>query len=88
MLEQSGPIAEGERRWQNEVMFQETESQAPNTTERDIEESREEETNKPNKGHKRPRETNANKAWYDDEIFLLIMEIYLHVLIDAWREIG
>ena len=84
MLEQSRRTEEGERQWQNEVMLQETESQASNTTERDIEESGEEETNESNRDHKRPRGRpkyngtfNANKEWSDEEIFLLI---------DAWRE--
>ena len=65
-------------------MLQETESQAPNTTERDIEESGKE-TNESNRDHKRPRgrpksngTINANTEWSDEEIFLLI---------DAWREI-
>ena len=49
MLEQSlWCIAEGERQRQNEVMLQETETQASNTTERDIEESGQEETNESN----------------------------------------
>ena len=85
LLEQSGSTEEGERQWQNEVMLQETESQASNNTERDIEESAEEETNESNRDHKRPRGRpkyngtfNANKEWSDEEIFLLI---------DAWREI-
>ena len=51
MLDQSGRIEEGERQWQNDVMVQETESQASNTTEQDIEES-EEEINEPNRDHK------------------------------------
>ena len=66
-------------------MLQETESQASNTTERDTEESGEEETNESNRDHKWPRgrpksngTINANKEWSDEEIFLLI---------DAWREI-
>ena len=65
-------------------MLQETESQAPNTTEWDIEESGKE-TNESNRDHKRPRgrpksngTINANTEWSDEEIFLLI---------DAWREI-
>ena len=52
LLEQSGSTEEGERQWQNEVMLQETESQASNTTERDTEESGEEETNESNRDHK------------------------------------
>ena len=86
LLEQSGRIEEGERQWQNEVMFHEPERQASNTTEQDIEESGEEETNESDRDHKRPRgrpksngAINANKEWSDEEIFLLI---------DAWREIG
>ena len=49
LLEQSGRIEEGKRQWQNEVMFQETDSQASNPTERDTEESGEEETNESNR---------------------------------------
>ena len=49
LLEQSWRVAEWERQWQNEVMLQEIESQASNTTERDIEESREEKTNELNR---------------------------------------
>ena len=66
-------------------MLQETESQASNATERDTEESGEEETNESNRDHKWPRgrpksngTINANKEWSDEEIFLLI---------DAWRKI-
>ena len=51
----------------------------------DIEESGEEETNEPNRDHKRPAgrpkpngTINANEEWSDEEIFLLI---------DAWCEI-
>ena len=84
-LEQSRHIEERERQWQNEVMLQETESQASNTTEQDIEESGEEKTNDSNRDHKRPPwrpksngTINANKEWSDKEIFLLI---------NAWREI-
>ena len=65
-------------------MLQETESQASNTTPRDIQESGEEEANESKRDHKRPRgrpksngTINANKEWSDEEIFLLI---------DAWRE--
>ena len=86
LLDQSGRIEEGERQWQDDVMLQETESQASNTTKRDIEESGEEETNESNRDHKRPRgrpksngTINANKEWSHEEIFLLI---------DAWREIN
>ena len=85
LLDQSGHIEEGKRQWQNDVMLQETESQASSTTERDIEESGEEERNESERDHKRPRgrpksnsNVNANKEWSDEEIFLLI---------DAWREI-
>ena len=49
LLEQSGRIEEGKRQWQNEVMFQETESQASNPTERDTEESGKEATNESNR---------------------------------------
>ena len=65
-------------------MLQGTESQASNTTERDTEESGEEEINESNRDHKRPRgipksngTINTNKEWSDEEILLLI---------DAWRE--
>ena len=85
LLEQSRHIEERERQWQNEVMLQETESQASNTTERDIEESGEEKTNDSNRDHKRPPgrpksngTINANKERSDKEIFLLI---------DVWREV-
>ena len=85
LLEQSRHIEERERQWQNEVMLQETESQASNTTEQDIEESGEEKTNDSNRDHKRPPwrpksngTINANKEWSVKEIFLLI---------NAWREI-
>ena len=85
MLDRSGRIAVGKRRWQNDAMLQETESQPSKTTERDIEESGEEKTNESNRGHKRPLgrpksngTINANKEWSDEEIFQLI---------DAWREI-
>ena len=86
LLDQSGRIEKGERQWQKDVMLQKTESQASNITERDIEESGEEETNESNRDHKRPRgrpkfndTINANKEWSDEEVFLLI---------DAWREIN
>ena len=56
-------------------MLQETESQASNTTEWDIQESGEEETNESNRDHERPRgrpesngTINANKEWSDEEI--------------------
>ena len=49
MLEQSGHIEEGERQWQNEVMLQGTESQASNTTARDIKESGGEKINESNR---------------------------------------
>ena len=78
LLDQSGRIEEGERQWQNDVMLQETESQASNTTEQVKEES-EEEINESNRDHKRLRgrpksngTINANKEWSDEEIFLLI----------------
>ena len=86
LLDQSGRIEKGERQWQKDVMLQKTESQASNITERDIEESGEEETKESNRDHKRPRgrpkfndTINANKEWSDEEVFLLI---------DAWREIN
>ena len=82
LLDQSGRIEKGERQWQKDVMLQKTESQASNITERDIEESGEEETNESNRDHKRPKfndTINANKEWSDEEVFLLI---------DAWREIN
>ena len=65
-------------------MLQETESQASNTTPRNIQELGEEEANESKRDHKRPSgrpksngTINANKEWSDEEIFLLI---------DAWRE--
>ena len=85
LLDRSGRIAEGKRRWQNVAMLQDTESQPSKTTERDIEESGEEKNNEPNRDHKRPLgrpksngTINANKEWCDEEIFLLI---------DGWHEI-
>ena len=73
LLEQSGRTEEGEKQWQNEVMFHETESLASNTTEQDIEESGEEETNESDRDHKRPSRRpksngaiNANKERSDD----------------------
>ena len=66
-------------------MLQETESQASNTTPRNIQELGEEEANESKRDHKRPSgrsksngTINANKEWSDEEIFQLI---------DAWREI-
>ena len=52
LLDQSGPNEEGERQWQNDVMLQGTESQSSDTTERDIEESGEQEINESNRDHK------------------------------------
>ena len=54
MLDQSGRNEEGERQWQNDVMLQGTESQSSDTTERDIEESGEQEINESNRDHKIP----------------------------------
>ena len=52
LLDQSGRNEEGERQWQNDVMLQGTESQSSDTTERDIEESGEQEINESNRDHK------------------------------------
>ena len=85
LLEQSGHIEERERQWQNEVMLQGTESQASNTTARDIKESGEEKINESNRDLERLRgrpksngTINTNKEWSDEDIFMSI---------DAWREI-